>query len=218
MATANMNLNLPVPTVTLGPQWATELNTALTLVDSHDHTSSKGVKVPAAGLNINSDLEFNGNRATEMFALQLNDNAATLTGATNARAVYSVLGDLYYTNTTGTAIQITTGGALATSPGSAQSFETKQVSTNLVISNSDTFVFLIVDTTASRNITLPLANSVSDGRIYIIKDKDGLANTNNITLTAAGSDLIDGAATQVFNTNFGSFQVVGDGVSNYYIS
>jgi hypothetical protein len=49
MATANMNLSLPTVSVTIGPTWATQLNTALETVDVHDHTSGKGVQVPLPG-------------------------------------------------------------------------------------------------------------------------------------------------------------------------
>ena len=43
--TTNMGLVLPTPGERLGPTWATDLNTALTLVDSHDHSSGKGIQI-----------------------------------------------------------------------------------------------------------------------------------------------------------------------------
>ena len=92
------------------------------------------------------------------------------------------------------------------------------VSSSLTIGNADTFVYLIVDTTVARTITLPLASGVSAGRIYIIKDSSGQSETNNISLAIQGSDTVDGASSQTLNSNYGSWTIVGDGVDKWYIS
>lgn len=213
-----MNLNLPTPTVTLGPEWATELNTALETIDSHDHTSDKGVQIPTAGLNINADLDFNSKKAFSLLSTQFTEQNSTLTGATNAGSVYVTSGDLYYTNTSGVAVQLTSGGSIVSTPGSAQIFETTVVNTDLTISAASTFVYLIVDTTATRTIDLPLASSVTAGRIYIIKDSSGQALDNPITVNIQGSDEVDGASSQQLNSNYGSWTIVGDGIDKWYIS
>lgn len=218
MATTFMNLNLPTPTVTLGPEWATELNTALETIDSHDHTSDKGVQIPTAGLNINADLDFNSNKAFSLLSTQFTEQTATLTGATNAGSVYVTSGDLYYTNTSGVAVQLTSGGSIVSTPGSAQIFETTVVNTDLTISAASTFVYLIVDTTTTRTIDLPLASAVTAGRIYIVKDSSGQALDNPITVNIQGSDEIDGASSQQLNSNYGSWTIVGDGIDKWYIS
>ena len=59
MSTTYMNLNLPTPTITLGPAWATQINTAIESIDSHDHTDNKGALIPTSALNINANLDFN---------------------------------------------------------------------------------------------------------------------------------------------------------------
>lgn len=218
MATVFMNLDLPTPTVTLGPDWATELNTAIETIDSHDHTSGKGTQVPTAGLNINENLDFNSYKPFSLLATQYINNGSTLTGASNASSVYVSSGNLYFTNSGGVAIQITSGGALASTPGNAQLFETTSVGGDIVISSSDTFVYLIVDTTSPRSITLPLANSVSAGRIYIIKDASGQSYTNNITVSVSGSDTIDGASSLIIASDNSSTMIVGDGSSAWYKS
>lgn len=216
--TPNMLLSLPTVSVTIGPDWANEINTALETVDTHDHSSDKGVKVTPAGLNINADLDISDQIFYNFKSVQFQEQLAVLSGASNANAMYSVSGNLYFTSGAGTAVQLTDGGSIVSTPSSASTFETTAVASNLTISNSDTFVYLIVDTTAARNITLPLASSVSAGRIYIIKDSSGQSETYNITLTAAGADTIDGDATQTLNSNNGSWMIVGDGASSWYIS
>jgi len=219
MITTNMNLELPTVTVTLGPEWATELNAALEVVDAHDHTSGKGVPVPVSGLNINADLNLGNFRVTEAKSVQHESQATTLVGASNANSVYTVLGDLYYTNGSGTAVQITDGGTVVTAPASIQSFETVLVNTNLVIGPTDTFVFLFVDTSVSpKSITLPAASAVVAGRLYIVKDVSGNSEVNNITVNRAGADLIDGQTSLVISSNFATSFIVGDGTSAWSVS
>lgn len=212
-----MNLDLPTVSTALGPEWATMLNAALELVDSHDHSNGKGTKVTPAGLNISTDLEFNNNRATELLSAKFNSNGATLTGASNYGSIYSVSGDLYWTNNSGTAVQVTSGSSLNSPTPLFNSIPYTSVSTDLIISAVSTATFLNVDTTAARNITLPLANSVSSGRIYIICDASGLSETNALTILTQGSDTIQGASSYVINSNTASIMVVGNGSSSWSI-
>lgn len=71
MATPNMSLTLPTVGVTVGPTWATQLNAALTTIDSHDHTSGKGVQIPAAALNIDGSVDFASNNLTDVATLEV---------------------------------------------------------------------------------------------------------------------------------------------------
>jgi hypothetical protein len=216
--TSFMNLDLPEVTTTLGPEWATMVNDAFDVIDEHDHSSGKGVKVKANGLDINADLNFTNTRPYNILATKYTNNGAALTGATYSGSVSVAGGNLYYTNTSGTAIQITSGGSVVSTPTTVTALGTTSINTDVTIGPADTFVMIITDTTAAREITLPLASAVAAGRMYIIKDKDGLADTNNITISAAGSDLIDGSASSIMSSNYGARMVVGDGVSKWYIS
>jgi hypothetical protein len=217
MAITNfMNLDLPVVTTTLGPEWATKLNTALTAVDEHNHTSGKGTKVPTAGLNVNADLSFNSNRASSLLSSKYTSQVSSLSGATNANSVYVVSGDLYYTNSSGTAVQLTTGNSIVSSPATFETLNFTSINSNLTILPADTFVFIAVDTSASRTITLPLASSVAEGRVYAIKDSTGSANANPIVVDRQGSDLIDGESSYNFDSNYGAVWLITDGISNWY--
>lgn len=218
MATNFLGLNLPTVSVTLGPAWATQVNTAFEVIDAHDHSSGKGASIPSSALNINANIDWGGYKPTNLLATQYSSNDATLTGASNANSVYVKSGNLYYTNSSGNAVQITSGGSIVSSPGALSTVERQAVAGDIVISPASTFVYLAVNTTAARQITLPLANSVASGRVYIIKDVSGQANTNNITLVRQGSDTIDGATSQVLNSNYGSWWVVGDASSSWEIA
>lgn len=77
--------------------------------------------------------------------------------------------------------------------------------------------YLGVDTTASVTVTLPMANSVNEGKIYIIKDETGSANINNIRVQPQGADKLDNGSYFDIITSSESITVIGDGVSNWYI-
>jgi microcystin-dependent protein len=104
-----MNLELPVETVTPGPEWATDVNTAFEAVDEHDHTVGKGVKIPSAGINIDASLEFNSQKAIELKSTQYNSQLTPLSGVAESNSVQIVNGDLWIVNGSGTAVQVTSG-------------------------------------------------------------------------------------------------------------
>lgn len=61
------------------------------------------------------------------------------------------------------------------------------------------------------------ANSYSSGKRLFFKDIGGSAATNNISIEAAGSDVIDGAISITIDKNYGAIQLFTDGVSKFYI-
>lgn len=67
---------------------------------------------------------------------------------------------------------------------------------------------ILVDSSSARTIT-PLA-SPTTGQIHRIKDNTGSAAANNITITPSGKN-IDGVASFVINTNYGSADIVYNG-------
>lgn len=112
MSTTYMNLNLPVVQTTAGPQYASDVNTALTTVDSHDHTTGKGTPVPTAGINVNADFEFNSYNATELRSTRFDNQSSTFSSGTDIRAVYVSGGELYYRDNAGNNVKITNAGAV----------------------------------------------------------------------------------------------------------
>ena len=115
MPTTNMSLNEPSVGQTSGPDWATETNANWETLDAHDHTSGKGVQLTPSALNINADVEFNQNSATELKNMIFD---SSVTPATTSYSVYQSGGDLYWRNGSGTAVQITSGSNVRTTGGS----------------------------------------------------------------------------------------------------
>ena len=107
------NMSLIVPDVgTSGPAYATQINTAMDVIDGHDHTPGKGARIPPSGLNINADLPFNGNDAISLRSTRYVAQTAVLATSDDRNCVSSVNGNLYWNNASGTAVQITSGAGL----------------------------------------------------------------------------------------------------------
>jgi hypothetical protein len=107
-----MGLTIPTASQTPGPDYANEVNDDLTLVAEHDHTTGKGVKVPAAGLDINADLPFGSNDATELRSARFTEQSAPLDAGTDVGCLSDVEGDLYWNNGDGVPVKITDGTGL----------------------------------------------------------------------------------------------------------
>ncbi len=73
---------------------------------------------------------------------------------------------------------------------------------------------ILATATASFVVTIPLAASNTNGIIQV-KKIDASANT--VTLTASGSDKIDGLASQVLGVQYDSVNLVSDGSANWYV-
>lgn len=113
--TSNMGLTLPDVSVTPGPTWASQINSDLTLIDQHNHTTGFGAPIPVAALDINDALDFGNNAATGLSYVGLNPQAAP--GQTSSLYVDGN-GDFWYKNSSGSDVQITSAGGLAATPGS----------------------------------------------------------------------------------------------------
>jgi len=66
--------------------------------------------------------------------------------------------------------------------------------------------YLAVDVATAVSVVLPVSPT---GTVFVIKDTDGDAATNPITVTA--STTIDGAASALINTNYGSITLIFNG-------
>lgn len=113
---AFMGMEIPAPG-DAGPQWATDVQEALELIDAHDHTAGKGTKVPTAGYDENADHEMNANDLTEARSVRF-DSANLTIAVTDRRAVYVSNGNLWYVDESGNTAQITDDGDIYGTPGS----------------------------------------------------------------------------------------------------
>lgn len=190
-----MNLDLPTvgPGGTAGPQWATKINAALTLLDSHDHTTGKGVKITPAGLNINSDLAIGTSDApknlTSVKSLRFVSQSAVLASGDDKSCFYVVDGDLYYNNSSGAAIQLTDDSGINLSSVGSIGGDYSTTAGASVTYNDTSKLYLFKQTAA---ITADLAGgsvfiyeNVASGKYTKLKVPTGLSSNIDLTLPAA---------------------------------
>lgn len=78
-----------------------------------------------------------------------------------------------------------------------------------IATSTDTFIG--VNNTGLVPFSVVLPANPQTGKFYIIKDVSGTAATDTITVTAVGNT-IDGSASAIINTSFGSITLIFDGV------
>jgi hypothetical protein len=109
MTTPNLKLKQSIVGVTSGSVAATAEQANIGILDLHDHSEGKGVKIPSGAININSELGFNNNGASNLkftaFTSQ-NDNIES------KNTLYCKGGELYYIDFAGNSVQITNNGYL----------------------------------------------------------------------------------------------------------
>lgn len=227
--TPNMNLTLPTPTVTPGPTYATQNNTAFDAVDSHDHTTGKGVQVPSAGIGINDDLTMNGYNLTTVRTVRYDSQSAGLGDATDIGCVYVAGGNLFFNDISGTQIQLTAGGALNAASiggiGGDYSTSTASVyyqaidSTFYFTSNTNTPAtvnagsVIVREPVASSN-SITLQSPVSLGSSYNLTLPTALpASTRIVSVTNTGT-LAAGTAGVIQTDDIAALAVTGPKIAN----
>lgn len=126
-----MGLPLPNPAGSVspesGPQYALDQNQAFSIVDSHNHSAGSGVQITPPGLDINTDLPFGGNSATNIYGVRFqgpNPSSQTTFLYTNAQGGGGVT-DLFFNDGAGNIIPITKAGTVnstaASIPGESYS-------------------------------------------------------------------------------------------------
>jgi len=70
--------------------------------------------------------------------------------------------------------------------------------------------------TTGRTKTLPAASDLTDGHVLIVQDESGSAGSNNITISRAGTDTINGSTSVSISTNYGRATLIKRGSGKYF--
>ena len=202
---------------TAAPDWGTNLNTSLTAIDDHDHTSNKGVRITPAAINVNAELEFNDNTVSEVKQVALQNQGSQ--PSDKSRAIYSYNGELFYRDASGNHVQITSSGSLPASGGTIGGMGGTDAAVNYV-DGSKAFVFEHDDANNEmakmHHSTLLLYNFHDDNgstaNYYITLQYTGTSSANTLTVPNETGTLLSTAtsfggaisiATSSGNSNIG---------------
>lgn len=208
-----MNLTLPEVSKALSPTWATQINTALTSVDSHDHTSASGQRLTTAGININEDLSISSNKLTTLNSTKGQNRAAV---STTNNSFFVVSGEFYFRDNSGNDAQITQGGSVNVSgfggiDGDYSSTLASMYYTDSIkkyqLDNSDSVASDIVikdltcTTVATANVTTGSLSSPETNLTSLASG--GLAASNTVALNGnnTGRGIIPVGAVMALATN-----------------
>lgn len=206
MTTTTPNMNLVKPDVlsTPAPTWASLLNAVIDAIDSHDHSSGKGVKITPSGLNISSDLSIGSNNLTAIRTTRFNNLSSWSPSASDLACFYVLNNEIYFRDGVGNNVKITDNGSLNIAISSLIVSDL-----NLVIQNASdiTKQFLFsaaaISTGTTRTYTMPNANVTLVGdtntqgisnKTITASDIDGgtASNTSRITTPKAALSTLQG--------------------------
>lgn len=207
------------------------VDTAALANDSVDATKLKDDAATDANRAVTTDHI----RDSAIVTGKINNLAVTTAKIAASAVTTNELGNLAVTTAKIAASAVTTNelGANAVTPAKADltqtwahggilfangGFQIRRVVTavNYTTLASDVYVG-VTDTAAARTITLVAAATAGNGAMLTVKDQSGGAGTNNITVDGNVAENIDGAATKVINTNYGSVTLVCDG-ANWFVT
>lgn len=92
------------------------------------------------------------------------------------------------------------------------------VTASCALEYSQYFVGVVTtNVTSSIIISLPIASGSTSGRTYVIKDEGGVADINNIIISASSIDTIDGETNITIESPYSSLNIYTNGVSKWFI-
>lgn len=213
--TPNMNLPNPVPGVDPGPDYAINIQSCINITDQHNHSAGQGVQIQPSGLNISSDLPFNGNNATLLRTVRLISQGSPIPNtAPDVGCLYVSGNELWYNDYTGgNQVQITTNGLInATSSGIASGTASASFSAGTLIVKSSSTSFANID---MQSAVLSNAGNLSNQLTLLAP---ALSSSYDLTLPTVPLALsiltIDTSGNMGYTMNAASADPVGQAMSS----
>jgi hypothetical protein len=181
--TISPNMLLPVPVVGVdsGPDYATQVNNSLNIIDSHNHSLNSGVQITPSGLNINSDLSIQGHNLTSANSLNFINLTSTPTLAVGS--LYELNNNLYWYSGGSLTVQMTNGGSLnVTSSGISSGTATASFVGGVLVVNEAS------NTPANIQAgSILFGNNISGSNFITLEPPSALASSYTLTLPAFNS-------------------------------
>src|SRR5882724_3314957 len=199
-ASTYMMFQIPIVSQDPGPQWATDVNACLTIIDAHTHSPGSGQQITPSGLNINADFDQQNNNLINIKTLRLKDQVSAITGSSpNLGCLYRVGAELFYNDGSGNQVQITTTGSVNAGAGSitglpsgtasasfsAGTFTWASATNQFAVMNGGSFVIRETGTASPKGITLASPHLLAAD--YQLTMPTGLpGSTSAINVTSGG--------------------------------
>lgn len=189
----NMNMPVPVVSVEPGPDWATDINASLSIVDSHNHTPGQGVPITPVAINVNTDLPMNNNNLITARTVRFFPQTAAPGNPADIGCLVEIGDDLYFVDGAGNVIRLTQSGAPAGATGTITGLPSGTASASFA---GTTFTFQSSTNTPASFAIGPtkIAQAVASGKGVTISANVSQANDYNVTfpvaLPASGSSIV----------------------------
>lgn len=198
-----MGLPISIIGVDTGLTWEQNLNSALNRIDQHNHTSGNGNQVLPGGININSDLSFQTQNATDLRTARFIPQSMPITAAApDQNCIYVCVSggnnELFYNDSEGNQVQLTAGGLVnATASGISSGTASALFISNVLVVNADT------NTPANiQGASLLLGNNVANSKYLTLSPPAAMAADYTLTLP-----VLPGALSFVSLDTSGNFGV-----------
>lgn len=206
----NMNLPVPIVGVEPGPDWANDINSCLSAIDSHNHTSGQGLPITPAAMQIDADLSFSYAsvyyNATNLRTVRFNNNAVAPALVTDRGCLYELNNDLYYNDGAGNQVRITSGGSIVGTAGSISglpsgtagvaytslngTYTFSQATSTAANLDAATYVLRYpgsYPTPSGNYIALRAPSTLASGFAYTFPNATPAANNNYLTCSTTGT-------------------------------
>ncbi len=209
--TISPNMSLPIPVVGQepGPQYATDVNNSLTIVDQHNHSAGSGVQINPAGININSALTMNGQSLYTIGNLTFQPVSVDQ----GIGSLYEKGVDLYYEDGSGNVIRITQSGSVSGASGTITGLPSGTASASFAAA---TFTFQSATNTPANvaGASFIFGNNVANSKTLTLQPPNALGS--NYTLTLPTLPLSLNSVTIDASGNIGhiSFDDVGSNMTS----
>lgn len=185
--TTSPNMGMPIPTVSVdpGPDWATNIDASLNIVDSHNHSSGQGVQIGPSGMNMNADLPMNNNNLTTARSVRFQPQTPPIAASSpDLGCLYESGVDLYYNDGSGNQIRITSGGTVSGSSGTITGLPSGTASASY---SAGTFTWQSATSTPATMNSGPLiiGNQIANSPTVTISPNVSIGSDYNFILPAA---------------------------------
>jgi hypothetical protein len=182
-----MSLPVPIVGVDPGPDWASNYNASLSILDQHNHSSGSGVQINQSGINLTANattfdsLNFNTSNAYGLRSVKFVNQSSTLGLSTDVGSLYESGSNLYFNNGAGVPVQLTSGNSIVGTAGSISGLPSGTASASY---SGGTFTFQSATSTpAAFNVgPITIGQQVASPNQITIQSPNSLSASYQLTL------------------------------------